>query len=277
MASSFAQYFQDAVNPCGKVGYLWAHYDVSGFCSTTVKGSLENMAAILRSELVKAINGQVLLPKAIIVVFDDNLMDDINFYKPGFSVVIGRIVEWLFNQYHRIIPAHKEILPSKSRKFKFPTVLWVCIPLHNIYGHYNDFKQKFNRALSTTASLFCKMDTLSLDRDWDESNLSYFAEGCINALGLTMYWSTVDHAFEEWDREQMQLKFNSMIVVPNAHSHSAVAIADHKAGFECRKSYHHQHSKNTDKFHWKPNQTRFTLPKIRNCKPSGRMERHNRY
>ena len=37
------------------------------------------------------------------------------------------------------------IFQSKSRKFKYPTILWTLIPLHYIYDHYNDYKEKFNK------------------------------------------------------------------------------------------------------------------------------------
>ena len=125
MASSFAQHFQDAYHSSNnKVGYIRAHYDVSGFCNgTVIKGGNGNILNRLRNELVRAINEQPLLPRAIVVVLDDDVIDAFNHYIYGFSKSVGRIAERLGNQFHQIVSAHKEKLPSKSRKFKFPTIL----------------------------------------------------------------------------------------------------------------------------------------------------------
>ena len=196
----------------------------------------------------------MLLPKAIVVILDDDLIDDIDWYRPGFSFTVGRIVEWLFNKFHRLITAHKEKLPSKSRKFKFPTILWALVPKHDIYGHYNEYKDKFNKSLQNTASLFREMGTLQLN-DWDPSCLNYFAEGKISAYGLSTYWMSINNAFEKWDRDQMN--------AVNPHfDQRKLKSYDNARNFQRQKLKSFHREANTEKFKWRPEKTRFKLPSV---------------
>ena len=101
---------------------------------------------------------------------------------------------------------HKERLPSKSRKFKFPTVFWTLIPLfHKIYGHYNEFKEKLNTAILKAIHNFREIESLDLQSTWRRSDFSYFKGGEITTKGFNTYWHTINKAFEDWDQEQMHI------------------------------------------------------------------------
>ena len=215
MASSFGQHFQDIYQSAGKKGYICAHYNVTPLCNGAIHGGNGNILKRMYNALVKAINDQHVLPKAIIIVVNDDIIDTFDHYKIGFSQAIGCIIEWLGNQLHHVITSYKEKLPSKARKFKFPTLLWTEIPQHEMYVHYNDFKQKYNRAIDRMASLFREMEVLHL-KTWNFGELSYFSEGRINGNGLSTYWQAVDEAFEQWDRAQMRKSLT--VVSPSANS-----------------------------------------------------------
>ena len=197
MATSFGEYFQNIYGHY-KDNYVRKHYDVLGFCNTTITEKFANGNVLTKifNGLTAGINSQTLLPKAVVVVVDDDILDAITHYKDGISYLIGKAFEWLANQMHQAVSSHKERLPSKARKFKYPTILWALIPYHDIYGHYNEFKAKYNKAVKHIVSLFREMDTLSL-KSWIPSELSYFSDGRINAFGLSSYWQSVSDAFEE--------------------------------------------------------------------------------
>ena len=250
MAHSFTQHFQDVYSSSNKTGYIRAHYDVTPLCNGTVgKGGNRNILNRLQNTLVAEINRQILLPKAIVIVVDNDITDTFNHYNYRFSQAIDDITEWFRNQFHRIIKGHKEKLPSRSRKFKFPTILWAEIPLHEIYGHYNEYKKKYNESIRRVASLFCEMTTLSLSSSWSFTELSYFSEGKINGNGLSTYWQAINDAFENWDRAQMnalQNKENSASHHPNYNSHQ-------QSFNSCQgnKAFYHERWENYDRVHWK--------------------------
>ena len=204
LATSFDNYYQKPINKRSSNGkhlfYTRAHYDVTGFTKGTMlpSNNYPNILVRLKNALISGLNEQVLLP----IVLDDDLMDALNHYKEGFSLSIGKLMEWLANEFHDLIAKHKEKLPSKSRKFKYPCILWCKIPLHEIYGEYNEFKGKFNRSLEKMVPLFREMETLEVK--WDDKDLSYFSAGRISPHGLRTYWAAIDKAFENWDKEQMK-------------------------------------------------------------------------
>ena len=155
LTHSYKQFFENGCGPGGKLGYIKAHYDVSAYYYQYEDNPQGNTLNRLRNLLVSAINEEILLPKAILIVLDDDLMDELNHYNTGISASIGKLIEWVMNEMHHIVTSHK--LPSKARKFKFPTILWALIPTHQVYDHYNEFKKKFNKVVVNTANLFKEM------------------------------------------------------------------------------------------------------------------------
>ena len=148
----------------------------------------------------------------------------------GISSALGKILEWITGEFHKIISSHKEKLPSKSWKFKYPALLWCLIPEHDIYGHYNDFKVKFNTATIKATRNYKEMLTLPL-KAWDSKNSNYFEGGELSPFGLSTYWHAVNQAFEDWDCQNMKASF---IQCQTPH-----------------QSHHFHHERNFDKYHWK--------------------------
>lgn len=112
MEALYTQYFQDAFNLVGKVNYIRAHYDATGHHGKSW-GLNPNVLGRIQNALAKAINEQVLLPKSILIILDDDIMDALDHYTTGISYAIGKTLEWLVNQMHRIIISHKENISKK--------------------------------------------------------------------------------------------------------------------------------------------------------------------
>ena len=120
IATSFERYFDKVQTLDGKENYIKAHYETSGVFHSTVRDGVNgNILSRMRNSLIRAINDQVLLPKFILIILDDDITDAIDHYKPGISYGIGRMLEWLINEFHRIVTNHKENMPTRARKFKY--------------------------------------------------------------------------------------------------------------------------------------------------------------
>ena len=252
-ANSFGQYFQNAYSTEGKLGYIRAHYDATGFCSPASFKANENIWSRLRNSIVAAINAQVILPKAMIIVLERDAIEAINHTKPGFSILAGKIIEWLFNQIHRLIVAHKELLPSRSRKFKYPTILWVSLVKHQDWGSTeNEYIDKFNTCLKNTASLFREMEVLDLNLD--ETNRSFITRRRFNASGLCAFWHGINTAFQTWDRLQMKNSATGTSIQQTKGPSCGVKPS-------CSANKYREVVTKTGKFNWKPDATKFRLPK----------------
>ena len=227
MDQSFKQHLISARSEDGKLDYIKAHYNVFGFYDQSNLEELEttaeeNLLLNLKRRLSKAINEHILLPKAIIIALHDNLLDYINHYEKGISVALGIALESLTNEFHSIINDYKQKLPSKARKYKYPTIFWVMIPQHIIYDQYNDFKEKFNIAVKKSVKNFREMETLVVKK-WDKKETEYFTDGNFSELGFATYWHGINEAFEEWDRNMMR---QNVSVSRQNNSNPRIAIAN---------------------------------------------------
>ena len=252
VANSYGQYFQNAFGDNGRVGYIKAHYDVTGLCNARIKRMDGNILNRLRNLLVSTINDQILLPKAIVVIIDEDLMYEINHFKHGISAGIGRLNEWLANQFHRMITAHKEKLPSKARKFKYPTFLWTTLVTNITLGNRNEFREKFNKSICAVTSLFREMQILDI-QGFEFDDTTVFTENKLNARGLTKFWNAVNDQFEIWDRDQMRKDSKKK------GNDSSVIVKKKKP-----LSQYRENCSNNQKYKWDPTRTRFKLPKLSN-------------
>ena len=249
MEESFGQHFQNAYGDNGKTSYLKAHYDVTGFCPGNERLN-GNILCRFNNVVTVAINKQTVLPKAIVFVMENDILNSLNHFKPGISLLIGKSLEWLLNQVHRMITTYKEKLPSKSRKFKYPAILWCSLPMHEYWskGKLGEFRAKFNFSLKNTVSIFREMDMLNIQ--WNGADTSLFTRGVLNAKGLTTYWACLNEAFAVWDREQMKLAKTAQ---PVLHKPSC--------GKMKTPNRYREEVATAGKFKWSVEKTRFKLPK----------------
>ena len=150
MSKSFGPYFQHNYDGDDRrTGYLRLHYDVAGYCngSLTKDQIGRNVISRVRNNYVEAINAQVLLPKAVVIILEDDFMNAANHFTKGASHVLGPWIDWVANELSRLTAAYKEKLPTKSRKYRFPQFLWVPAVYHDHFGMYNIYREKFNACL----------------------------------------------------------------------------------------------------------------------------------
>ena len=124
MAGSFTEYFRQ-INQDNDMDpqYIRNHYDTAGYCSAKLYNTMKNRNVIsrVRNAFVEAINKEKLLPKAVLVVLDDDLLKVANHMSSGLSKLIIPWLSWLASELHKLTLAHKEKLPPKARKLKTHT------------------------------------------------------------------------------------------------------------------------------------------------------------
>ena len=174
----------------------------------------QELSGQYRNTIVDAINKDISWPKGIILIFENDVLNALNHFKPGVSLLSGRCLEWLANQLHRMVVSQKEKLPSKARKFKYPTILWTLLPLHSSWSRaISEARGKFNNCIKNTVSLFREMDTLEIE-DWDTSDMKLLNKNKMTATGLNNFWIGLDRAFQSWDKNQMQSRLQGRISIP---------------------------------------------------------------
>ena len=212
ISKTHGPYFQDNYDfkdlDYFKDSYIRNHFDTAIYCDGSLTLSMKNRNVIGRifNNIVCAINKDIILPKIIVLVMEDDLIKSSNHYTDGISTLLGQQCEWLANEIHRTISGYKEKLPTKARKFRYPHILWIGAVHHTDFGgKKNYFRKKFNTCALSVTELFREMDFLMLNT-WDSHDKSLVTDSELNASGKEKYWQAVDNAVQKWDRDQMNMK-----------------------------------------------------------------------
>ena len=101
--------------------YIREQYDVFAHFNTSHFDT--NFLSRLRNVLVATFNKSDQLPRAIIVILDNDLLCFINHNKFSISLEIGTELDWLVDEFHLIIEKRLSQLPVKSKKPPFPHLI----------------------------------------------------------------------------------------------------------------------------------------------------------
>ena len=206
MAKTFGPYFQDIHHEDQTTGFMHNHYDILGFCSGSLTRDMKNRNIMGRvhNNLVAAINQHTLLPKVVLLVFENDWLRSINHQCKGISTILYKCLHWLANEIKRLTVAYKEKLPTKSRKFKYPHFMLVPAVYHDQFGIENIYHEKFNDCLQDVLEDFREMSSLEL-HTWDRSDFSTCGEnGQLTSHGNKKYWIAVNDAYQAWDKQNMK-------------------------------------------------------------------------
>ena len=101
--------------------YISSHYEVSVFFNDDPASLDKNVLSRLHNLLVGAINDRTILPKLMVIIPDDDL---INYFlsKGGWNTVRAyrKLLNNIMTFHERVIAAHKEFLPAKAKVENFP-------------------------------------------------------------------------------------------------------------------------------------------------------------
>ena len=198
------------------------------------------MLSRLHNLLITAINKDILLPKAILVVLDDDIIHDCNYEGIEVSVTYYRTFQWLTKEYHRIVLAHKDRLPNKSWKYKYPHIIWIEPPTNKKF-YNNDLRREFSRTLERAVTPYAENWSLHLKRVWeyDDTNLYDDNSHRFTGTGLATYWRAVDSTFKFWDTS-----LNHKQPLPEVKSQEHV-VHHRRSNDTFRNS-----SDSRDRYHW---------------------------
>ena len=122
--------------------YLRERYDVKVLCSSSL--SLNRMVtARIHNNLINSLHEHPLLPKAIVMVLDGDVIKTIFHENMGIAIIFEQVLKNLIAELHRAILSHKEHMPMPVKKSIYPTILWVQAPLHgNFLTKWNIHRKK---------------------------------------------------------------------------------------------------------------------------------------
>ena len=175
-------------------GYVRDNYDVLGKLSNKFMSNDPNLISRLRSLLVDAMQKQVILPRYVVMVLDDDILKFLGLEaKAGVAKAIGRILNEIMTDTRKLIQRQKEYLEKKSKREMFPQVVWIEAPYHQNYQN-NDLRQIYNEVLNKVAQFNEDVTVLQLKKIWDHENGRLFLADSsrYTAQGYATYWAAID-------------------------------------------------------------------------------------
>ena len=182
--------------------YMFENFDVVGFISSKYSHYDQNAVSRMCNTMVKAVQDQVILPKWVIIVFDDDLIKYIsgrNPFAPTMTAV-SKVIDNIMKEHIKVLQIQKEYLPRKSQRRGFPQLLWIEAPIHTSFDNNTD-REKYNLCINDVAPLHENTYVLALKKIWDPDNLNLYHKDAwrFTAEGYKTYWSAVDKTIKYAD------------------------------------------------------------------------------
>ena len=184
-----------------KSSYSTRHFQISILDSDDYTSNIKSVLARLRNNLVYGLNKCNAIPKFIVVVLEDAIIDDVGSANYGITNDYEIRTKWLINQYRKIVDAFLDYLPYKSKKDGWPKFLYISPSMHRNYRN-NALRKKFTRVLEDICSITERMALIRIRAGWDfdDNNIFLDQQQRYTTEGLASFWNAVDKVIEEFDQ-----------------------------------------------------------------------------
>ena len=115
-------HFQKIYESGTQPGYIKSYYDTTIVCSGDVSRELmeNNIISRIYNNNITTVRDQVLLPKAVVIVLEDDLLKATNHYRKGKLKILMPLLNWLASNLFSETDNYNSMLLTKSTRFKYP-------------------------------------------------------------------------------------------------------------------------------------------------------------
>ena len=225
--SSCLPFFMNS--PASQSSYIKSNFEVSVFFNTDyMKTStfvhntdIKNRIARLHNTVVKAMRTRGILPKFIIFLLEDDIIDYLNYNDYGVSEMYGRIMEYVLREINSSINEFRSMLPSKAKRENFPQILWLEPTLHKNYRNLS-LRKKFCVIISEIVPRYENNMIWRLKKPWDPDSNNHVSsfQNKLTPLGHCLLWQAVDKTarfadFKIFNQERARLADTDRAYLPS--------------------------------------------------------------
>ena len=219
-------------------------YEVSHYFNRSFNSLDRNILSRLRSLFPQGIKEHPLLPKFIVVVLDDDLLQCFKAERSGYIAQkqMEKAIHWLMTEFGRLVEAQQDYLPKRGIRVDYPHFIWIEPPTHNNFRN-NALRELFAAALEKETLLFPRVSAVPLKKVWEFNRMSFFlkAENRFSFEGIAAYWEAVDKAVRYADTiliKKLKKKLSHYPTAPTQGKNEHSGHSNHKQN--------HRHNK----YHW---------------------------
>ena len=205
--------------------FIKKNFDFNMFCNSRFNSPTQNMLVRIQNTFVSAINKAANLPKYIILIFDNDLIEYMNYLDSGMAQLLGVWVNWLISEFAAAVEKRNDQLPVRAKLM--PCIYWCLLPGHvNFYALVNENRKKFNFCVESSVKGKADMRVIKIKDNWDFNDPNLVQNGSFTEAGKYAYWEAVDAAFHfNADRHELFLaKSKCSAASSKAQSRNDVAL-----------------------------------------------------
>ena len=159
------------------------------------------------NEIVKALNVEEHLPKIIIIMFDMNLIEEVNFGGFGCKTIFEKLLQWLAKNLEITLEVQKSDLKSKGRgaipRDDEPSLLWMKMLTRPFIKSDKGFIfaqcNTFNAYLASMMSKIKNSQVIDVTLPLDVDNFDH--TGHISGVGMEAVWCELNRIVCRIDRD----------------------------------------------------------------------------
>ena len=120
-------------NKMNKQNFLFSNFELESYSSDETSSNNPSTLSRMRNLIIRSFGRHNKLPKYIIIVFKDALVQAVNREDFGVLDIYKDILTWLLREYRRSILEIKDKLPKKCTKTDEPHILLLAPTVHKNY------------------------------------------------------------------------------------------------------------------------------------------------
>ena len=179
--------------------YTTRHFAVMVQATNNSRSNNPAILARLRNSLVHAINRCTQLPKIVVIVLEDDLLESIN-PNENLAAALNKRIRWLMHEYRKIIDTTKDFLPQNAKNDGYPKFLWINLTKHCNYTN-NTERKKLGTCMENMSKFFDNNVSLRLVHKWEFSDTNLFLkeQQRFTSEGLNTFWTALDKTIEYFE------------------------------------------------------------------------------
>ena len=149
--------------------YIFSNFEVETYGVDCTSTNDVSPLSRVRNLLFKAFGRFNRLPKLIIVIMEDDVLNSLKCNNYGLAEAYQLMFEWLVKEYYRGLLTIKEHLPQRASREMWPHTVFITPTVHNSYPNDNK-RRKFTLAMekvSRESKKFVNMSVLRFKQVWD--------------------------------------------------------------------------------------------------------------
>ena len=163
-----------------------------------------NRLARIHNTLASAMSRRAMLPKIIVFILEDDIINYLGYNDYGVSEMFGRMLEYLLNEVQKsILRFRSKFLVPKVFKKDWPKVVWLLPSFHNNYTN-STLRRKYSTELAVQVQNRDDNMALRFKQCWSTDNNALVKNNGSNELtpaGIRCFWHAVDRTVKFADHK----------------------------------------------------------------------------